>query len=215
MFEQVCGNIYWNISRKLLVKKLGSITGNLTETFLKSFSKYSYFHYRELFQAILWQVFWNICWNISRKLPVKILKTLHKILQKLFCKVPPNIQISVTRFQPIFPQPCRNIFRKKKWEIPTIIARKVSQTFPKYFVYGLDRGHKHLEQHLLKYFTTASCYDTWNITQNLAETFLQSFSNFSDLGNKICNQYFHNLAEIFPGRLQEMLRKHSQWCILI
>ena len=42
-----------------------------------------------------------------------------------------------------------------------------------------------LEQYLLKYSRQASCEDTYNLTQNLAETFLQSFPKYSDLGQKI------------------------------
>ena len=69
-------------------------------------------------------------------------------------------------------------------KIPTIITRKVSDTFTKYFVYGLDREHKYLtkcsgkfgarfieifgKSFLLRYLKPQ--------TQNLAETFLQSFS---------------------------------------
>ena len=92
----------------------------LSENFHERFMMLSLWKFHEMF----WQVCGNIYWNISRNLPVKIIEILHKILQKLFWKVSRNVQISVTNF---------------------------------------------------------------------------------------FNQYFHNLAEIFSERLQEMLRKNSHY----
>ena len=75
-------------------------------------------------------------------------------------------------------------YKKFCVRIPTIITRKVSDTFTKYFVYGLDKEHKHFtkcsgkfgarfieifdKRFLLRYLKPQ--------TQNLAETFLQNFS---------------------------------------
>ena len=137
---------------------------------------------------------------------------MHKILQKLFCKVSWNIQISFTNFlcnisttlQKYFPKD----YKKCCVNIPTIITRKVSEKFLKYFVYGLNRRLKHFTKYFGKFNATfieifhASFFLRYlqHYTQNLTETFLQSFKKFSDLGQKI-------FKSIFPQPCRSISRK--------
>ena len=123
-----------------------------------------------------------------------------------------NISTTVQKY---FPKD----YKKCCVNIPTIIARKVPEKFLKYFVYGLSRGLKHFTKCFGKFNATfieifhASFLLRYlkHYTQYLAETFMQSFKKFTDLGLKLLNQYFHNFAEIFKVKLQEMLRKHSHY----
>ena len=110
------------------------------------------------------KLFWNILcmvWTEGTNIPRNLLASLEqhllkyfrqascedswnltqKIFQSLFCKVSRNIQISITRFSTNISTSLQKYFPKdyKKCcvKIPTIITGKVSETFPKYFVYGL------------------------------------------------------------------------------
>ena len=163
----------------------------LSKTFRERFMMHSLWKLHEMFG----QVCGIIYWNISRKLPVKILETLHKILQKLFCKVSRNIQITVTNFLPNISTTLRKYFPKdyKKCcvKIPTIITRKVSDTFPEYFVYGLDRGHKH--------FTESSGKFGAKFIEIFHECLLLRYMKYY---TKSCRNFSSKFLEIFWSRSQ-------------
>ena len=156
-----------------------NISQKTTINFELRFALWLHGTFPKLFWNILFMVWTedpDISWNVLASLVQYLLKYFrqafrkdtcnltHKILQKLFCKGSRNIQISVTSFsnkispnlQKYFPRD----YKKCCVKIPTIITRKVADTFPKYFVYGLDREHNiswnvlaSLEQDLLKYLT--------------------------------------------------------------
>ena len=173
----------------------------LSETFRERFMMHSLWKFHEMF----WQVCGNIYWNISRNLPVKILEILHKILQKLFCKVSWNIQISVTNFlhnisttlQKYFPKDYKQCFVN----IPTIITRKVSETFLKYFVYGLDRGHKHSTKCSGKFAAT--------FIEIFHATFLLRYLKYC---TKSCRNFSAKFLEIFRSRSQTFYTIFPQPC---
>ena len=84
-------------------------------------------------------------------------------------------------------------------------------------MYGLNRGLKHFtilfgkfNATFIEIFHASFLLRYWKrYTQNLAETFQKSSRNFQISVTNFFNQYFHNLAEIFSEKLQEMLRKLS------
>ena len=125
----------------------------LSETFRERFTMHSLWKFHKMF----WQVCGNIYWNILRNLSVMILEILHKILQKLFFKVSWNIQISFTNFLPNISTTLQKYFpidyKKCCVNIPIIITGKVSETYLKYFVNGLD-GHRHFSKCFGKFVAT-------------------------------------------------------------
>ena len=78
-------------------------------------------------------------------------------------------------------------YKKCCVNIPTIMTQKYTETVLKYFLCGLDRRHKHFTKCLGKFRATfikifhASFVLTYlkRYTQNLADSFLQSFSKYS------------------------------------
>ena len=132
ILQNVLGKVSRNI-RNLVRDFLNQYFYNLAQTFLRlreMLHKRSHYHYGEgfwnfseifcewfgwtqTFHEMFWQVCGNIYWNISRKLPVKILETLHTKSCRLFTEKFQEIFRSRSdTVEPIFPQPCRNIYRK-------------------------------------------------------------------------------------------------------
>ena len=115
----------------------------------------------QTFYEIFWRVWRNIFWNIGRNLLVKILETsdtkscrnFYAKFLEVFRSRSHNFLTNIsTTLQKYFPKN----YRKSCSYIPTIITRKVSETFPKYLVYGLEENTNILrnvlailEQHLL------------------------------------------------------------------
>ena len=145
---------------------------------------------------MFWQFWSNIYWNILGKLPLKILVTSHIKSSRTVC----------TKFLEIFRSRSKNFwtntsttmqkcfpkdYRKCCVNIPTIIARKVSETFLKYFVYGLDRGHKH----------STKCSGKFAAT--FIEIFHASFLlRYLKYCTKSCRNFSEKFREIFKSRSQ-------------
>ena len=154
---------------------------------------------------------------------LRYLKYYTKSCRNISAKFLEIFRFLTQNFEPIFLQPCRNISRKITRNAAPRFALALHGRFLKLYrniwcklateETNISRNIlASTEQHLLKYFTKASGEDTLKpLTQNLSQTFLQSFAKYSDLGHKLINQYFHKLAEIFPERLEEILRKNSHY----
>ena len=155
---------------------------------------------------------------------------LHKILH---CKVSPNIQTPLKNI-------CTNIFATLKTyfskyyskccvKIPTIITRKVFETFLKYFVYILDRAHKNSTKYsgqfgatfieifhasfLLRYlkYYTKSCN---NFSAKILEKFQIWVTSFSPNISTTLQKYFPkgykkccvNIPTIITRKVSESFR---------
>ena len=102
------------------------IPENVSETFLQYFVNFT--DSSGKFRATFIKIF-------HESFLLRYLKHYTKF-NRLFCKVSRNIQISVTKF-------LYQYFHNRAEIFPTIITWKDSDTFPKYFVYGLDTGPRH------------------------------------------------------------------------
>ena len=164
IFEPIFPQPCRNISRKITGKVAQRFPLSLHGRFLKLFWNILCLVWKRIqtFYPMFWQFWSNIYWNIPGKLPVKILVTSHtKSSRNFSAKFLEIFRPRSQAFQPIFLQPCRNIFRK--------VTRKVVETFPVSFQKKILKLSCNI---LCKYWT-----EIINISRNIVESFLKDFMN--------------------------------------